>query len=208
MIVRLHDDLAIPLESLIRRRSRARKGPRKARPHAASDTPHPPAIGRDDRVRRIQPGGAGAGSNRGEEVRDRWRGPLRPRGSSRTSGGWSDLVARPLNDLPIDLDDHALGDEILLDHRGEHVARAVFGRRSCAHCRRIEVRIASQLIDSLGDQHHVSPLVEERIARKDGSRLRGCHVGRRSHRRAIAPREERDRSPPVSWATAPAQKPS
>ena len=35
MIVRLHDELSIPLESLVRRGSRARSGPRKARPRAA-----------------------------------------------------------------------------------------------------------------------------------------------------------------------------
>ncbi len=35
MIVRLHDELAIPLESLVRRGPRPRSGPRKARPHAA-----------------------------------------------------------------------------------------------------------------------------------------------------------------------------
>jgi len=38
MIVRLHDALAIPLESLVRRGSRARTGPRKARPRAAGAT--------------------------------------------------------------------------------------------------------------------------------------------------------------------------
>jgi HTH-type transcriptional regulator/antitoxin HigA len=38
MIVRLHDELAIPLESLVRRRARPRSGPRKARARAARAT--------------------------------------------------------------------------------------------------------------------------------------------------------------------------
>ncbi len=38
MIVRLHDELAIPLESLVRRGSRPRSGPRKVRPRAARAT--------------------------------------------------------------------------------------------------------------------------------------------------------------------------
>ena len=41
MIVRLHDELAIPLESLVRRGVRARTGPRKARPRAEGETPRP-----------------------------------------------------------------------------------------------------------------------------------------------------------------------
>jgi len=47
MIVRLHDELAIPLESLVRRRARPRSGPRKARARAARAT----SRSRDNRAR-------------------------------------------------------------------------------------------------------------------------------------------------------------
>src|SRR5580704_560792 len=65
------------------------------------------------------------------------------------------VLAEPPYDLSIDLDDDALRDEVLLDHLGEHVARAVFGRRSRDDRRRVEVGIAPELIDSLCDEHHV-----------------------------------------------------
>jgi hypothetical protein len=58
------------------------------------------------------------------------------------------FVTEPVDDLRIALNGDPLGNEVLLDHRGEIGAFDIFGMTPCRQGLRIEIRLAVQLDDA------------------------------------------------------------
>jgi hypothetical protein len=62
-------------------------------------------------------------------------------------------VAKVANQLAIMIDSDSFGDEILLDHLDQVVRVPVLRRRARRQASGVKIRLASELIDTLGDRY-------------------------------------------------------
>ena len=67
------------------------------------------------------------------------------------AGGWWDRRCRASGRSPVGVDRHPLGDQVLLDHVDQRVAVVVLGVAPRLEAGRVEVGLALQLGDALGD---------------------------------------------------------